>query len=143
LGIDNNLTQKVSVHDPVAIVRITTLGAGVCTIIIALAAGQPLPPPPLLVPALAVGVVSYGFSILLDAYALRLLGAAREAAFFATAPFIGALLSMPLLGERMTVLRAAGFALMLAGVAAHLRARHSHVRLVCMHVRESLDGRTG
>ena len=38
-----------------------------------------------LVAALLLGGVSYGFSIVLNAYALRLLGAAREAAYFATA----------------------------------------------------------
>jgi len=61
-----------------------------------------------------------------DAYALRLVGAAREAAYFATAPFVGALLSTLLLGES---LRAVDFAAMLAmalGVVALLVERHSH-----------------
>jgi drug/metabolite transporter (DMT)-like permease len=50
--------------------------------------------------ALILGVFSYGVSILLDAYALRHIGAAREAAFFATAPFMGAIAAIPILGER-------------------------------------------
>jgi len=125
-GLDNNLTQKLSLRDPVAIVRFKTLGAGACSLALALLVGQRLPPAGALAAALVLGLFSYGVSILLDAYALRLLGAAREAAFFATAPFIGALLSIPLLGERVDATRAAGALLMVAGVAILLRARHGH-----------------
>jgi len=126
-GIDNNLTQKVSVRDPITIVRVKTLGAGICTTIIALVAGQRLPSAPSIIAALVLGLFSYGISILLDAYALRLLGAAREAAFFATAPFAGALLALPLLHESITVARASVFVLMIAGVVLLLRTHHSHV----------------
>jgi drug/metabolite transporter (DMT)-like permease len=126
-GVDNNLTQKVSLRDPIAIVRVKTLGAGVCTMVIALAAGERLPSSGIAVAGLVLGLFSYGVSIVLDAYALRILGAAREAAFFATAPFVGALLSIPLLHDSITVSRASGFALMMAGVVALLRARHAHV----------------
>ncbi|MGZ5459954.1 MAG: DMT family transporter [Thermoanaerobaculia bacterium] len=125
-GIDNNLTQKVTLRDPVSIVRIKTLAAGACMLIVALAAGQRLPAPRHIAAALVLGLFSYGISILLDTYALRLLGAAREAALFATAPFIGALLSIPMLGDRVTLSRASGFLLMSAGVVVLLRARHAH-----------------
>jgi drug/metabolite transporter (DMT)-like permease len=37
----------------------------------------------------------------LDVYALRFVDAAREPAFFATAPFARAVLAVPLLGERL------------------------------------------
>ena len=50
---------------------------------------------------LALGFVSYGISVVLDVYALRFVGAAREAAYFATAPFAGALLAVPVLGDRI------------------------------------------
>lgn len=43
---------------------------------------------------LAVGCVAYGFSIFVYVYTQRLLGAARTSAFYAIAPFIGALLSL-------------------------------------------------
>jgi hypothetical protein len=65
-------------------------------------------------------------SLICDMYALRLLGAAREAAIFATAPFIGALLSLPLLGDRPTVAIAAAAALMLLGLGLLVRERHAH-----------------
>src|SRR4029079_17857230 len=95
------LTQRLSVRDPVAIVQVKALGAGAGNLALALALGESLPSPTQLLLAGLVGLFCYGLSILLDVYALRLLGAAREAALFATAPFIGALVSMALLGERL------------------------------------------
>ncbi len=58
--------------------------------------------------------------------ALRLLGAAGEAGFFATAPFIGAVVAVPVLGERWNIQDATSTALMMAGVALLLRGRHAH-----------------
>ena len=82
-------------------VLVKTLGAGTASLMLAWrrcwATGGRRPA--MLAPALLLGAVSYGASLLLDMYALRLLGAAREAAYFATAPFIGALLALPVLGE--------------------------------------------
>lgn len=125
-GIDNNLTQKVSVKDPIAIVRLKTLGAGTVSLVLALAMGQRLPSARHAAAGLFLGLLSYGVSILLDAYALRLLGAAREAAFFATAPFAGALISVPLFHEHFTRGRSIGLLFMIGGVIALLRARHTH-----------------
>lgn len=133
-AIDNNLTQKLSGKDPMALVRIKTLSAGTMNLLIAFALGQDLPPARILAAATVLGFFSYGASILLDAYALRHLGAAREAAYFATAPFFGAALSIPLLGERLTIARVAAVALMSAGVALLLRAQHGHT-----HSHEALD----
>jgi drug/metabolite transporter (DMT)-like permease len=55
-------------------------------------------------------------SIVFDVYALRHLGAAREAAFFATAPFVGALLSIPILGESLRAADGAAGIMMGIGV---------------------------
>ena len=73
--------------------------------------------------ALAVGFVCYGLSIVLDVYALRYVGAAREAAFFATAPFAGALAAVPLVGERVGPRELAAAGMMAAGVTLLVRAR--------------------
>ncbi|HYO59504.1 DMT family transporter [Archangium sp.] len=126
-AVDNNLTQRLSLKDPVALVRVKGLGAGTCTLVLALAAGQRFPAPAQLAAALALGSVSYGLSIVLDTYALRYLGAAREAALFATAPFIGALAALPLLGERLRWMDLLAGGLMVSGVVLLLRERHSHV----------------
>lgn len=134
-AVDNNLTQRLSLKDPVAVVRIKALGAGGCMLAIAIVTGQqPLPGPGVLVAALALGAASYGLSIVLDMYALRLLGAAREAAYFATAPFLGALAALPLLGERLSLTQLLGGAAMVLGVVLLVRERHGH-----MHTHELLE----
>lgn len=125
-AIDNNLTQQLSLRDPVSVVRFKTLGAGVCTLVVAVIAGDTFPEPPLLVAALLVGVMCYGLSVVLDAYALRLLGAAREAALFATAPFVGAVAAVPLLGDNLTMVDTIAMLLMALGVVVLLREEHHH-----------------
>ncbi len=130
---DNNLTQRLSLRDPVAVVVVKTLGAGGCMLAIALALGQRLPPAETTFVALLLGSAGYGLSIVLDLRALRILGAAREAAYFATAPFLGALASVVLLGDRLAPADWAGGAAMALGVWTLLRARHAHV-----HTHEAL-----
>jgi drug/metabolite transporter (DMT)-like permease len=126
-AVDNNLTQRLSLKDPLAVVRIKALGAGLCMLALALLRGQVLPEGKVLAGALGLGAASYGLSILLDMYALRLLGAAREAALFATAPFVGALAALPLLGERLRAVDVGAGGLMAVGVALLLRERHGHL----------------
>lgn len=126
-GLDNNLTQRLSVRDPFAIVRVKTLGAGLTNTVLGLTlAGGALPSAGPLAGALLLGSLSYGLSVVLDAYALRLVGAAREAAYFATAPFIGALAAVPLHGERLEATDLAAMAAMALGVMLLLRERHGH-----------------
>lgn len=125
-GLDNNWTQRLTLRDPVALVRVKTLGAGACSLVIALALGQRLPAMPLIGAALTVGALSYGISILLDTMALRTLGAAREAVFFATAPFIGAIAAVPIVGDRIGAGEAVAIVMMAVGLAALLSGRHEH-----------------
>jgi drug/metabolite transporter (DMT)-like permease len=126
-AVDNNATQRLSIKDPVAIVRIKALGAGLGSLLVALVISAPFPSADVLLPALLLGAVSYGLSIVLDAYALRLVGAAREAAYFATAPFFGALIAVPVLGERLAGAQLAAGMVMVLGVLALLRSRHDHL----------------
>lgn len=125
-GVDNNLTQRLSLRDPVALVRFKALAAGGGSLVVAVALGESFPTGRFMVGAMLVGVLSYGISILLDTYALRLVGAAREAAYFATAPFFGALVALPLFGERLAVAQLAAGACMAVGAWMLLRERHRH-----------------
>ena len=133
-AVDNNLSQRLSLRDPLAVVQVKTLGAGACTLAVVLAIGQPAPDLRAAGPALLLGSLSYGLSLILDMKALRVLGAAREAAYFATAPFLGALLSIPLLGDRPGPADAAAAGLMIAGVALLRGERHRHA-----HTHEALE----
>ena len=116
-GLDNNLTQQVSSYDPFSIVQIKTLSAGVGNVLLALAIGTRPVSGGVLGAALVVGFVCYGISIVLDVYALRFLGAAREAVFFATAPFLGAVAAVPILGDHLGRTQTFSALLMAAGVA--------------------------
>lgn len=126
-ALDNNLTQRLSLRDPFAVVRVKTLAAGSFNTALGIVlSGGELPDPWYVAYALVLGSFSYGVSVVLDAYALRLLGAAREAAYFATAPFIGALGSLLILAEPVRPMDAAAMAAMALGVVLLLRERHSH-----------------
>src|SRR5262249_50757597 len=74
----------------------------------------------------AVGLVGYGVSLTLFVVALRHLGTARTGAYFSVAPFVGAAVSLPLLGEGVTVAFLVAAALMGIGVWLHLTERHEH-----------------
>ncbi len=128
-AIDNNVTQRLALKDPLRLVRIKALGAGIGTLALAIAVGASLPSAAAIAAALVLGAVSYGASIVLDAYALRLVGAAREAAFFATAPFFGAALALPVLGDRLSTSDLLAGLLMAVGVALLLRSRHGHLHV--------------
>jgi drug/metabolite transporter (DMT)-like permease len=125
-AIDNNLSQRLSLRDPLVITRIKTLGAGFGMLSLAAITGQRWPSFTITLAALLLGLISYGLSLVLDMRALRLLGAAREAGFFATAPFIGAVLAVPVLSERWSIQDAAATALMIVGVVFLFRAHHGH-----------------
>lgn len=126
-AIDNNLTQKLSLKDPLQVVRLKALAAGAVNATLGLLAGAALPGAWTLLAALALGAVSYGASLVFHLRAQRALGAARQSALFATAPFVGALVALPLLHERLGPLDLAAGALMICGVVALIRARHGHV----------------
>jgi len=126
-AIDNNLTQSLTVRDPRSIVRVKTGVAGSVNVLLALALGEHLPEVSVLGAVLVLGAVSYGLSIYFDALALRNLGAAREAAVFAVAPFAGALLAPLVLPESWDLRDVVAGVLMALGVALLLRERHQHV----------------
>jgi drug/metabolite transporter (DMT)-like permease len=133
-ALDTNLTQRLSLRDPVALVRFKGLAGGACTLLLGLALGSKLPAPREVAAALIVGALGYGASIVWHVEAMRVLGAARQSALFATAPFAGALLSVPLLHERFTAREGLAAALMAGGVALLAREKHAHV-----HVHEPVE----
>jgi drug/metabolite transporter (DMT)-like permease len=123
-GIDNNLTRKVSASDAVQIASIKALVAGVVNLSIARALGISTPPASTILVAGVVGFCGYGLSLVLFVLALRNLGTARTGAYFSAAPFVGAVVSLALLGE----IPGAGFwiggALMTTGILLHLTETH-------------------
>jgi drug/metabolite transporter (DMT)-like permease len=126
-AIDNNLSGRLALHDPVAVVQVKSLVAGAASVALALAVGERPPPAAALAGALVTGFLGYGVALVLFMRAMRRIGAARQSALFATAPFAGAIASVPILGDRLSARELAVAAAMAAGVAVLLGARHSHV----------------
>ena len=125
-GTDNNLTRKVSLSDPMHIVELKGLIAGPVSLILGIIAGGSIPGISVVILAGLVGFIGYGVSLALFVWALRHLGSARTGAYFSTAPFLGALASVALLGEPVTVQLIVAGALMGAGVWLHVTEVHSH-----------------
>ena len=125
-GIDNNLTRKLSSADPIQIATAKGLVAGAINVSLALANGASLPRAEIVAAAGVVGLLGYGVSIALFVLALRHLGTARTGAYYSTAPFIGALLSIAMLAEPASWQFVVAGSLMAAGVWLHLVERHEH-----------------
>jgi drug/metabolite transporter (DMT)-like permease len=124
-GIDNNLTQRISVADPVRIASLKGLAAGAVNTLLAALFGQ-WHWTRLLFAALALGFVSYGLSLVLYIRALRDLGTARAGNYFSIAPFIGAAAGVILWREPVTFALLAAGLFMAAGVWLHLTEVHEH-----------------
>jgi uncharacterized membrane protein len=133
-GIDNNLTRKLSAADPVQIAIAKGLVAGVVNLSLALKTGATLPPWSLLLLAGVAGFGGYGISLVLYVVGLRHLGAARMGAYFSLAPFIGAVLSLALLHEPLTLTLLLAGGLMAVGLWLHLAERHEHD-----HIHDTLE----
>src|SRR5437870_3301879 len=83
-GVDNNLTRKVSLADPLQIAQWKGLIAGPVNLLLGLWAGGSLPGPLAMLVGGLVGFLCYGVSLALFVVALRHLGTARTGAYFST-----------------------------------------------------------
>ncbi|MBX9569367.1 MAG: DMT family transporter [Candidatus Obscuribacterales bacterium] len=125
-ALDNNLTRNISDADPIQIAAIKGLVAGLVNVGIAVVGGSHLPTGLVVLAASLVGFLGYGVSLVLFIKALRYLGTARTGAYFSTAPFAGAVLSLLFLHEPLTVDLLAATSFMAFGVWLHLTELHEH-----------------
>lgn len=133
-GIDNNLTRKLANADPLQISAAKGVVAGTTNLLLAFVGGALLPSVWTITGAATVGLLGYGVSLVLFVLALRHLGSARTAAYFSTAPFIGAALAIVMFGDPIT-LRLVGAALLMGiGLWLHLSENHEHI-----HIHEALE----
>lgn len=133
-AVDNNLTRKVALTDASFIAMVKGLSAGSTNLLLAMALGADWPHWETTLSAALLGFLSYGASLTLFVLALRHLGASRTGAYFSVAPFFGALVSVLLLHEPVTVQLLAAAALMGWGVWLHLSEDHEHE-----HVHEAME----
>ena len=125
-AIDNNLTRKVSASDALFIASSKGMVAGLANTLLALALGATLPSAITTLETMAVGLLGYGFSLVMFVLALRGLGTARTGAYFSTAPFVGALIALLVLGESTGPQFWIAVLLMGIGVWLHLTEKHAH-----------------
>ena len=126
-GFDNHFTALIDGIPPAQTTLWKGVVAGTFNLFVgsAIAGGAGLPNVVLL--ALVVGVLSYGFSITLYVIAAQGLGAIRSQMIFSTAPFFGLLLSVTVLGEAFTGAQAIAAGLMAVSLMILFSEKHEHV----------------
>lgn len=125
-AIDNNLTRKVSLSDPVQIAMLKGLAAGCTNLALSWASGAPFPAATIAVLAAITGFLGYGISLVFFVTALRHIGTARTGAYFSTAPFVGTVIAILALGDPVTAQIIIAALLMSLGVWLHLTEQHEH-----------------
>jgi len=130
-GFENNLTRKISDKNTFQIVILKGLFSGLGSLVVALIIGDRFPQIQYVAYALLLGFIAYGLSIFLYVRAQKELGAAKTSAFYAIAPFVGALLSFVILKETITENYVIALIIMMAGSALVVMdtmfTSHSHL----------------
>ena len=119
-AIDNNLTRQVSSVGAAPLAAVKGIVAGGANLILAIAMGREIPHASLALGSMMIGFFGYGLSLVFFIFSLRRIGTARTSAYFSTAPFVGAILSVLMFGERVSVPLLVAGSLMGAGVWLHL-----------------------
>lgn len=134
-GFENNCTRMLSLKDPLQIVVVKGFGSGIGSLIIYFTINDLSFNLLYIALALLLGFVAYGMSIYLYIMAQRDLGAARTSAFYATAPFIGVIISWIVLREPVTMTFMIALFIMLIGTyfAVSEDHKHSHVHVSEFH----------
>ena len=143
-GIENNCTRSISDKSTYKIVTIKGICSGAGSFIIALILGESIPNIRSIVMILVLGYVSYGLSIFTYVRAQSTLGAAKTSAYYATAPFIGVLLSFALLREHLTLTFLIALIVMIVGTAVIIYETlvHNHTHVHRHYVTHTHDGTT-
>ena len=114
-GLENNCTRSISEKSTYQIVTIKGFGSGIGSLIVAMTLGESLPEIRYILPAVLLGFIAYGLSIFTYIRAQKTLGAAKTSAFYAVAPFIGAMLSFVFLRETLTTAYIIALVIMIIG----------------------------
>lgn len=114
-GLENNCTRSISDKSTYQIVMIKGIFSGLGALLIAILTKEQIPNIKYMILALSLGFVAYGLSIFMYVRAQNTLGAAKTSAYYAIAPFIGALLSFVFLKEKLTYSYLIALIVMVAG----------------------------
>ncbi len=126
-GIDNSVTARIDQISPQHVVFLKGIVAGTVNLALGLIiTGAGHVDAKSVAGALVVGALGYGASITLWVRGAQQLGAARGQVIFATAPFLGAVLSWSVLSDSIQRAQLVALAIAAVGVGLSLRSDHLH-----------------
>ena len=126
-GLDNSVTAGIDQISPQHVVFLKGVVAGSVNLALGLAlTGIGSVTAWTVLAALAIGALGYGASITLWVRGAQQLGAARGQVIFASAPFVGAVLSWVVLSDSVEVVQVVAMLLAAVGVGLSLWSAHEH-----------------
>lgn len=125
-GLDNHLTAIADAASPQTITFIKGISAGIFNLTAGILMADRLPSAGTVIPALVIGVFSYGISSVLYVISAQKIGASRSQILFATAPFWGILCAFIWPGETPHAKIFAAMGILAAGIFCIHRPKHSH-----------------
>ncbi|MEO6095234.1 MAG: EamA family transporter [Fibrobacteria bacterium] len=125
-GLDNHYTALIDGILPMQSTLWKGLAAGSTNLAIGLVFTEFRGSPKDVGIALVTGALAYGASIALYITAAQGLGAVRSQMIFATAPFIGLVLSWSFLGEHLSTVHGLAAVCQMLGLALVFKDRHAH-----------------
>ncbi len=125
-GFDNHLKAMIDGITPTQSTFWKGLIAGLVNLLIGFLYESFSPNISLIFAAIVVGVFAYGFSISLYILAAQNLGATRSQLIFASAPFFGVILSLLLLGEKLSGEQLTAATVLILSLIVLFRDRHAH-----------------
>ena len=125
-GIDNHVTALIDGITPAQATFWKGLAAGTTNLVIGVSLAPLAASFGEVLGGLGIGVVAYGFSIVLYIASAQQLGATRSQLIFSSAPFWGVLLSVALLGEKLTWQHGAAAVIFIASIVLLYREQHGH-----------------
>lgn len=135
-GLENNCTRKIADKNTYQIVMLKGVFSGLGSLLIAFTVHEQLPSLPIMGLVLLLGFVAYGLSIFCYIQAQDILGAAKTSAYYALAPFMGALISYVCLHEPMSDFYVLALVIMILGTVMVVidtmivYHRHEHVHII-------------
>ena len=125
-GIDNHVTALIDGITPAQSTFWKGLVAGTTNLVIGVSLAPLAASFGAVMGGLGIGVVAYGFSIVLYIASAQQLGATRSQLIFSSAPFWGVLLSVVLLGEKLNWQHGVAAVLFIASIVLLYREQHGH-----------------
>ena len=124
-GLENNCTRMLSHGNPLYVVILKGFGSGLGSFIIALSLNELSAIWYYVLLALLLGFFSFGMSLYFYISAQKTLGAARTSAYYATAPFAGAIFSFLFLKEAISIIFVIAFVVMAFGTYLAIRENNA------------------